>query len=179
MKKILKVFVLILFSQEIISCATPFYKGGYLFVKDYKSYFGNDKKKIYVKFSDKYIYDRIGFNANLLSTNDLELAKEFNVEPKHILFSYHSNSGKEVMAFLVNKSQIDLNGLTKENDNSSIFYFKTVEKNKFFYRENIYPFQNQFVKIIEKSPIFLDKNGIKIIGDKTKIFPQITAEKPN
>jgi hypothetical protein len=179
MKKIKLNLLMTIFCLLFLSCATPFYKGGYMFKKNSKDYFGNDNKKIYVKFSDKYIYDRIGFNANQLSTNDLELAEEFKVEPKQILFSYHSNSGKEVMTFLLNKNQVELDTFTKESDGNSIFYFKTSEKANYVYRENVYPFQNKFIKIIEKSPNFLDKNGRKIIDDKTRIFPIISDKKPD
>ena len=179
MKRALTILFLILFSVILSSCAAPFYKGGYMFDKNNKSYFGNDAQKIYINFSDKFYYSKIGFNTNNLSTDDLELAEEFKVAPKHILFSYHSNSGKQVMAFLLNKRQIDLSAFLKENDENPIFYFKTIEKKQLIYRENIYPFQNTFVKIIEKSPIFLDKNGEKVVSDKTKIFPQISSKKPN
>ena len=179
MKRTLTILFFILFSAILSSCAAPFYKGGYMFNKNSKSYFGNDTRKIYINFSDKYYYSKIGFNANNLSTNDLELAEEFKARPKHILFSYNSASGKQVMVFLLNKRQIDLNSFQKAVTENEVFYFKTIEKNNFTYRENIYPFQNNFVKIIEKSPSFLDKNGQKVLDDKTKIFPLISTEKPN
>ena len=178
MKRTLNIVAFIIAGFSLLNCASPFYKGGYMFENNFKSYFGNDAKKIYINFSDKYFYSKIGFNANQLSTNDLELAEEFGVQPKKILFSYHSNSGREVMAFLLKKNQIDLQIFEKENDDNSTFFFKTNKKANYIYRENVYPFQNKFIKIIEKSPNFLDKNGEKIIDDKTRIFPIISNEKP-
>lgn len=179
MKKVLSIVIVILYGATLSSCAKPFYKGGYMFDKNNKSYFGNDAQKIYINFSDKYYYSKIGFNANNLSTNDLELADEFKVIPKDILFSYNSSSGKQVMAFLLSKRQIDLNSFKKADTENTVFYFKTIEKNHFTYRENIYPFQDNFVKIIEKSPYILDKYGAKITDDRTRIFPIISNKKPN
>lgn len=174
MKFLIYIFLTILIFN---SCSASFKKNGYYFQdKKHQSYYGNDAEKIYINFSDKFVYNEIGFNAHQLSTADVKLLQEFKLEPQNLLFSYHSNSGRQAMAFILKRNNINFSEYQQNTENG--FYYKMKEEKFLLYRENIYPFGKNFVKVIEKSPIFKNKDGEKIIDEKTRIFPEILTSKP-
>ena len=178
MKNTLNYIKLSCFALILSSCSSAFIKDGYFLKTNTASYYGNDKENIYINFSDKFTYNEIGFNANNLSTNDVDLAKEFKIKPEKLLFSYHSSSGRQAMAFLLNKNQVNFVDFVSKKIENTEYYYKTSENERYVYRQNIYPFKNKFVKVIEKSPIYLSKNSSKEGNEKTKIFPEITTIKP-
>lgn len=178
--KINNLSLIIFLLLAITSCSSAYIKGGYYFESAKRqSFYGNDKKHLYIGFSNQYVYNKIGFNAYSPSTADIDLLSEFNYQPKHLLFSYHSSTERQAMAILMSKQEINMNDfLKKEEEKGSVFYYKITQKTRFSYAQNIYPYGNKYILVIEKYPNITSTKKGKANGEKTRIFPEVLKEKP-
>jgi len=163
----------------MISCSAGFKKGGYYFSDNLKSYYGNDKKKIYFRFSEKYSYSKQNFNVNEIKDSDRELLKDFDVIPsRKMLFSYHSQS-REMMAFLLRSIPGQNKYETANPKTGKEFFYHIKETDKVLLIDNIFPFQGEFIRVIEKTAkMNFTSNKKNEILQETFIFPEITRNKP-
>lgn len=169
-------FFLMLGLMVLISCNT-YYKGGYYFTDEVGySYYGNDRKHLYIQLSDKFLYSEENFNAKELNKADVELLNEFNLKPRNILFSYHSTD-REAMTFLMPKNRINLvEGKTMRTAEGVILNYQSFVKGGYVYRKNLSPYKNRYLMVIEKTLLPAKQNQMK--ATKTLIFPKITSKKP-
>ena len=121
--------------------------------------------------SDKYVYRKENFNATELTVETEKLLTEFGIQkPKNILFSYGSNM-RMAAAFLMRKNEVDLRSYKKAfTDKNQEFYFKRTEDDRNVYLENIYPYKNRFIRVVERN--MKTKNQDKYY-EQTFIFPEI------
>lgn len=177
--KILKYLAITILCLLLSSCAAKYISGGYYFLdQNQKSYYGNDAQKLFILLSDKFAYDKQEFNCEKISEKDKRLLADFNLKPKHLLFSYHSSSGRESIAFLENGNPNKFKSYKKLDAENLDIYYKTKITKRNIYRENIYPFRNKYIHVLEKSPIFFDRKKDSTSVHKAKIFPLILNKKP-
>lgn len=156
----------------LTSCASAFKKGGAYKSDGFnKTYYINEKSGIQISFSDKYFYRESNFNASELTSKTEKLLKDFKiVKPKNILFSYDSGT-RSALAMLISKHQIDFEKYQQTlSDKNQKFYFKEREDNHYLFLENIYPYKNKYVLVIERSSKRIHK---KPDNHQTFIFPEI------
>lgn len=174
--------ILSLLSCFLLSgCAKNFYKNGYYGTSSKGDYYGNDHKKLYLFFSDRFLYRESNFHADKLSDADCALLSDFGItKPKKMLFAYHSPNSRSVIAFYVGRAAIDFSLYEKYNTvDNRVVYFKNRDDESGHYADNIYPFKNRYLRIIEKT-YFDKKRSSKIVVNKPEayIFPVITTVKP-
>jgi len=169
-----------------VSCSAGFQKGGYYFAKEDKNpldnecYYGNDRKKIYFRFSEKYSYSKQNFNADKIKSKDILLLKELDIKPsRKLLFSYHS-FGRDMIAMLESRSfpgEMEYRKIISENGKS--FWYRFSKSDSAIVIDNLYPFGKKYIRVIEKTKM-LPNTKSKNIGEKqeTFIFPEISMEKP-
>lgn len=170
MKKNIFLFAVLLITT---SCASTFRKGGAYKSEGFnKTYYINKKSGIKISFSDRYVYRKENFNATKLTPKTEKLLKDFNiVKPKNILFSYDSGT-RAALAILISKSQIDFDKYQHgAPDKNQTFYYSEREDQQNLYLENLYPYKNKYVRVIERSSLRIHK---KPTNHQTFIFPEIT-----
>lgn len=164
MKKNIFLFAFLLITT---SCASTFRKGGAYKTEGFnKTYYINKKSGIKISFSGKYFYRKENFNAMELTPKTEKLLKDFNiVKPKNILFSYDSGT-RAALAILISKSQIDFDKYQDGvSDKNQTFYYNERED-----LQNLYPYKNKYVRVIERSSLRIHK---KPTNHQTFIFPEI------
>lgn len=169
-----------------VSCSAGFKKGGYYFAKENKNpfdnecYYGNDRKKIYFRFSEKYSYSKQNFNADKVENKDISLLKELNIKPsRKMLFSYHS-FGRDMIAILEPHSfppRKEYRKITAENGKLLLYRFS--KSDSAIVIDNLYPFGKKYIRVIEKTKM-LPNSKSRNIDEKQQvfIFPEISKEKP-
>ena len=181
----MKKVIFFLFYFLIISCSSGFKKGGYYFQENgetvfHKDYYGNDRKKIYFRFSEKFAYSKENFNAGKLKKEDSVFFNEIHLKPsRKMLFSYHS-FGRNMVAILENHSfKNKENYKTKIAENGKSFLYQSSKNDSAMIIDNLYPFGRKYIRVIEKSKI---NPNIKPKSEAEKqevfIFPEITKKKP-
>ena len=180
MKKIL-FFYLFVIGFSLYSCSRSFKRGGYYFSNNQKSYYANDRKKIYFQFAEKFVYNEDNFNATQLSLQDLAFLEEFHIKPsRKILFTYHS-FGRDMVAILEPKSaKTKLQYKLVEIEDGTVFLSKTTIQDSVLVVQNLFPFKNKYIRVIEKTrrtPVLKkEKEKSKLQG--VYIFPSISSSKP-
>lgn len=169
-------FILPLGLTVLLSC-NSYYSGGYYITdKDNRSYYGNERRHLYIQLSDKFLYREDTFNVKELRSSDVQLLCEFNLKPRSILFSYHSMD-RESITLLKSKSKINLSEwkIMRAVDGANIYYQSFVKKG-YVYRKNLYPYKNRYIMVLEKTAVPSKLNQIK--PTRTLIFPKILSKKP-
>lgn len=151
--------------------------------KDFKSYYGNDRRKIYLLFSDQFVYSKENFNAGKISENDEVLLKNFGLKPnRKLLFSYHSGGNRSMTAQISRKNVLRKNNFKKiETGNSKLLYFRTFENDTAIFIDNLIPYKRKFIRIAERSkkiPLSIKDSSENKEKQQTFIFPEVFTEKP-
>ncbi len=178
MKNIAYFFIIVLLLQ---SCSPRFKSGGYFHAEKLKSFYANDRKKIYFQFADKFSYTKENFNAAQFKPLDYKVLKEFNVKPsRKILFTYHS-FGRNMVAVLEPKFFADKTNYKEvKTGNGRSFLYRSETMDSAMVVDNLYPFKNKYIRVIEKTKRIPGNSAVKPKSQQqeTYIFPEISAQKP-
>lgn len=177
----MRTFLLLVSGILLMSCSPRFKKGGYYYSDKNKSYYGNDRKKIYFQFSPRFSYSERNFNALQYLPRDFKMLKEFAIQPsQRVLFTYHSY-GRNMAAVLEPKS---LGKNTRYHEvktsNGRSFLYHSETQDSAIVVDNLYPFKNRYIRIIEKTKRLPGNAPVKQKSEQqeTFIFPEITDKKP-